>query len=80
MTEYIVIGDETWPIDTQEEIDAACEALADAGINSAEVWRSPHPIAWIREHGDPDGVLTHFVMLASRDVDPVANGNMPPPA
>lgn len=77
ITEYIVIGEETLPVGTPAEIDAACDALADAGVNSAHVWRSPHPIDWIRENGDPDGVRTHLVVLASRDVDPVANGTAP---
>ncbi len=74
ITEYIVIGEETLPVGTPAEIDAACDALAGAGINSANVWRSPHALDWIREHGDPDGVRTHHVVLASRNVDPVANG------
>ena len=74
ITEYIVIGEETLPVGSPKEIDAACNALADAGVNSASVWRSPHPLDRIREHGDPDGVKTHLVVLASRNVDPVANG------
>lgn len=77
ITEYVVIGGQTWPVGSTDEIAAAESALTDAGVNSANVWRSPHSLEWIRENGDPDGVQTHLVLLADTDVDPVANGTAP---
>jgi hypothetical protein len=77
MTEYVVIDGRTLPVNTVPEIALATRALTEAGINSTEVWRSPHDLEWIRENGDPDGVKTGHVLLADSDVDPVENGTAP---
>lgn len=78
VTEYVIIAGETLPVSTEDEISAAERALSEAGINQTHVWRSPHPLEWIRENGDPDGVETDLVLLADTNVDPVANGTEPP--
>jgi hypothetical protein len=75
MTEYVVIDGATWPINTETEIAAATRALSEAGVNSAAVWRSPSTIDAIVEHGDPDGVKTHYVLLADSNVSPEENGS-----
>lgn len=72
-TEYVVINGETLPVNTPEEIAAAERRLSEAGQNSAKVWRSPHSLEWIAEHGDPDGVENGQVLLADTDVDPTEN-------
>lgn len=44
--QYILIGDETYPLDTGEQIIAARQALREAGLESAPVWYG--------EPGSPD--------------------------
>lgn len=68
--EYVTIDGRTLPVNTVPEIELATRALTEAGINSAEVWRSPHGLEWIRENGDPDAVKTGHVLLAATDSGP----------
>lgn len=75
LTEYIVIDGDTYPLATDADVSAACRALSEAKQNSADVWRSPHTLDWIREHGDPDGVRTGHVVLADTNVSPEENGS-----
>lgn len=42
-TSFILIGSDSYPVDTLAEIDEAAIALRDAGLAEARVW-----------HGDPD--------------------------
>lgn len=65
VTEYVVIGEDTLPVDTVELIDAAARALAQAGVASAPVYVSPHPLEWIRQNGDPDAVETSLLVHAA---------------
>jgi hypothetical protein len=55
MSTYIVIGETTYGLDTDADHAAAVRALHESGEPHVPVWTSPHPVAWIREHGDPDG-------------------------
>lgn len=76
MIEYVVIAGDTYPVNTVPEIAAATRALSEAGVNSTEVWRSPSDsIESIVANGDPDGVKTHYVLLADTNVDPTENGS-----
>ncbi len=78
MIEYVVIAGETLPVNTEAECKVACAALSAAGVNSAEVWRSPlASIEYIVDSGDPDAVKTGHILLADSDVDPVENGTAP---
>jgi hypothetical protein len=77
MTEYVVINGVTHAVNTESEIKAATSALTAAGVNSADVWRSPRTLEDLLENGDPDAVKTGQVVLADGDVDPVENGTAP---
>lgn len=45
-SQYVVIEDTSYPVDTSEQIEIASQALADAGLKEAEVWNG--------EPSDPD--------------------------
>ncbi|RPJ39929.1 MAG: hypothetical protein EHM35_01005 [Planctomycetaceae bacterium] len=77
MTEYVVINGVTHAVNTESEIKAAASALTAAGVNSADVWRSPRTLEDLLENGDPDAVKTGQVVLADSDVDSVENGTQP---
>lgn len=36
--QYVVISDESYPIDTSEQIETATAALKEAGLNETPVW------------------------------------------
>ncbi len=65
MVRYIAIeqqghGDaEIYGVDTEAEIQAAREALRDAGLRGAAVWSAPvEPVDALRHEGSPDAVET----------------------
>ncbi len=58
MLTYVIIGEDFYQTDTKEQIEAAKDALAEAGLTEAEVWASPRgSLRDVEEMGDPDAYL-----------------------
>jgi len=64
---YIVIADETYPVDTAEQCEVAAEALREAGLESAAVWTSPLESLDDIASGDPDAYRNGNVLFAARE-------------
>lgn len=73
MSEYVVINNVTYPVNTLEEIGIAERALATIGESEAAVWVTPHDLDWIDEHGDPDGYKTGQRIFASSETPEADN-------
>ena len=68
MTTYIMIDATSYETDSDEGVEVAKAALAEAGLESANVWTSPASMEWIAENGDPDGYKNGQVLWAAKQL------------
>jgi len=52
---YVYLEETVYPIDTDEQMDAALAAMRAAGIDELPVMYTPAEYDWVIESGDPDG-------------------------